>query len=315
MGKLLGVWHILRDAASAWSEHNAMRLAAAVAFYSILSLAPLLILSIAIAGMVLGEEAARGELDTQMRSLVGDVGADVMKVTLANAKDPGQGIVATILGSVTLLLGAAGVFGELHDALNVIWEVRPKKGGGIWRFIRTKFLSFGMVLSIGFLLLVSLVLSTALSFVGAYVAGLAPGVPTLMRIVGFLLSIVLIAGLFALLFRYLPDARIPWKYVWIGATVTALLFAIGKFAIGLYLAQAAVGSPFGAAGSLVVLVVWVYYSALIVFFGAELTQAEARAAGATVEPISTAERVPDAAKHVVDTKAAGDKSPAVASTK
>jgi len=267
-------------------------LAAAVAFYSILSLAPLLILAIAIAGMIFGEEAARGELVAQMKDLVGEEGANVIQATLANAKKPEQGIIATVIGSITLLLGASGVFGELHDALNVIWEVRPKKGGGLWRFIRAKFLSFGMVLSIGFLLLISLVLSTALSSLGTYAAGLAPGVPILMGVLSFAVSILLIAGLFALLYRYLPDARIPWKHIWFGAAITSLLFTLGKFAIGLYLAQAAVGSPFGAAGSLVVLVVWIYYSALIVFFGAELTQAHARAAGVTVEPIANAERIP-----------------------
>jgi membrane protein len=292
VGKLLSVWHLLRDSGSAWLDHNATRLAAAVAFYSILSLAPLVILSLAIAGMIFGEEAARGELDTQMRSLVGDAGADVLKETLAHAKKPEQGILATVMGAVTLLFGAAGVFGELHDALNVIWEVRPKKGRGIWGFLRDKFLSFGMVLSIGFLLLISLVLSTALAFLGKYTAGLAPGVPILMQALNFILSLLLIAGLFGLLFRYLPDARIPWRHVWFGAAVTAALFTLGKFAIGMYIAKAAVGSPFGAAGSLVVFVVWAYYSALIVFFGAELTQAHARAAGVTVEPISTAERVP-----------------------
>ncbi len=292
MGKLLSAWHLLRDSGMAWVDHNATRLAAAVAFYSILSLAPLLILSLAIAGMIFGEEAARGELDTQMRSLVGDSGADVLKETLAHAKKPNQGILATVIGAVTLLIGAAGVFGELHDALNVIWEVRPKQGGGLWRFMRTKFLSFGMVLTIGFLLLISLVLSTSLSYIGTSMTGLAPGVPILMGMLNFVLSLLLITGLFALIFRYVPDARVPWKHVWFGAAITSLLFTLGKFAIGLYIAQAAVGSPFGAAGSLVVLVVWVYYSALIVFFGAELTQAHARAAGVSVEPISTAERVP-----------------------
>ena len=292
MDRLKAVWQIVRDAGMEWMEHNATRLAAAVAFYSILSLAPLLILSISIAGMMFGEDAARGELDTQMRGLVGDSGADVMKETLANAQKPSHGIIATVIGSVMLLLGAAGVFGELRDALNVIWEVRPKKGGGIWQFVRSKFLSFGMVLTIGFLLLTSLVLSTALSYVGTYMTGLAPGVPVLMLIVAFLISLILITGLFAMLFRYLPDARIPWKHVWFGAVVTAVLFTLGKFGIGLYIAHASVGSTFGAAGSLVVLVVWVYYSALIVFFGAELTQAHARAAGDKVEPLANAERVP-----------------------
>lgn len=289
--KLREIWNLLRQAATAWLDHDATRLAAAVAFYSILSLAPILILSVAIAGFVFGEEAARGELLNQMRELVGDAGAEVIQTTLASAKKPGQGILATVIGSITLLIGAAGVFSELHDALNIVWEVKSKPGRGIWRFIRGKFLSIGMVLSIGFLLLISLVITTVISSVGGYLAGFAPGVPTLIEVLNFLVGMVLIAGLFALLFRYLPDARMPWRHVWLGATFTALLFSVGKFAIGIYLSQAAVGSPFGAAGSLVVLIVWVYYSALIVFFGAELTQAHAKRAGVVVEPLSTAIRI------------------------
>ena len=288
----LSIWKLFRDAAESWIDHNATRLAAAVAFYAILSVAPLLILSVAVAGLVFGEEAARGELMSQIRDLMGDEGAEVIQTALASAKKPSEGILATVIGAVTLLVGAAGVFGELHDALNVVWDVQPKPGRGVWGFLRDKFLSFGMVLSIGFLLLVSLVLSTALSGLSHYLSGVAPEVPVLMRVVNFLISLGLIAGLFALLFRYLPDARIPWRYVWLGAGLTALLFTLGKFLIGLYLAKVAVGSAFGAAGSLVVLVVWIYYSSLIVFFGAELTQVHARNAGVEVEPLPTAYRIP-----------------------
>ncbi len=291
MNRLLTVWKLVKQAGLSWIDHDATRLAAAVAFYSILSLAPLLILAVAIAGLVFSQDAARYELVQQMRGLVGEDGAKVIETALDNAKKPSEGILATVIGIATLLIGAAGVFGELHDAMNVVWEVKPIPGQGVWRFIRNKFLSFGMVLSIGFLLLVSLVLSTGLSAMGTYVVGLAPGVPFMMRILNFVVSLALVTGLFALLFRYLPDARIPWRHVWFGALVTALLFTLGKCLIGLYLSQAAVGSPFGAAGSLVVLVVWIYYSSLIIFFGAELTQAHAKEAGVEVQPLPTAERL------------------------
>ena len=292
MTRLKEIWKLIKRAGESWLDHNATRLAAAVAFYSILSLAPLLLLSVAIAGFIFGEEAARGELVDQMRDLVGDEGAKVIQDTLAKAKKTEHGIFATVVGSVTLLLGAAGVFGELHDAMNVVWEVKAKPGRGVWGFLRDKFLSFGMVLSIGFLLLVSLVLSTALSVVGKYFSGMTPGVPVFMEVLNFLVSIALITGLFALLFRYLPDARIPWRHLWPGAFTTAILFTLGKYLIGLYLAQAAVGSPFGTAGSLVVLIVWVYYSSLIIFFGAELTQVHAKTAGVEVQPLPSASRIP-----------------------
>ncbi len=292
MERLKWLVKLLRSAGESWLDNNATRLAAAVAFYSILSLAPLLILAVSIAGLAFGEEAARGELVGQMKNLVGEEGAKVIQTALVEANKPREGILATVLGVVTLLVGAAGVFGELHDAMNVVWEVKSKPGQGVWKFIREKFLSFGMVLSIGFMLLISLVLTTGLSSMGTYASGLAPGVPTLMRIVNFLVSMALVTGLFALLFRYLPDARMPWRFIWLGAFITALLFTLGKYLIGIYLSKAAVGSPFGAAGSLVVLVVWVYYSSLIVFFGAELTQASAKAAGIEVEPLPNATRIP-----------------------
>ena len=177
MMRLKDFWKLLKQSGESWLDHNATRLAAAVAFYSILSLAPLLLLSVAIAGLIFGEEAARGELVQQMRDLVGDEGAEVIQTTLAKAKKREQGIVATVIGAVTLLLGAAGVFGELHDAFNVVWEVKAKPGRGVWGFLRDKFLSFGMVLSIGFLLLVSLVLSTALSAAGTFFSGSIPSAP------------------------------------------------------------------------------------------------------------------------------------------
>ncbi len=292
MTALRNVWSLVRDAGKAWMADNATRLGAAVAFYSILSLAPLVVLAVSIAGLAFGDDAARQGMLQQSEQLMGKEGAQVVNTTLENAKKPEAGIFATVVGIVTLLIGASGVFGELHDAMNNIWGVREKSGRGILGLLRDKFLSFGMVLSIGFLLLVSLVLSTLLSAFGDYMSGLAPGVPVLMRIASFVVNLVVVTALFALLFRYLPDARAPWRGIWFGALTTAVLFTIGKYLIGLYLGQAAVGTPFGAAGSLVAMVVWVYYSALIVFFGVELTKVRLEQEHVAVEPLPNAERIP-----------------------
>lgn len=293
--RLKDAWTALREAATGWVDDNATRLSAALAFYTILSIAPLFVIAIAIAGMAFGEEAATGALTDQLRGLLGDAGAEVAKTTVEKADKPKAGTIATIIGIVTLLFGAAGVFGELQGALNTIWNVKLKPGVGIWAKVKQRFLSFGMVLVIGFLLLVSLVMTTALTAFGGYLEGQAPGVPTLMRLANFVLSFAVVAALFALIFKYLPDAQVAWKDVWFGALVTAALFTVGKYLIGLYLGTAGVGTPFGAAGSMVAFVVWVYYSGLIVFFGAELTQVAAKRAGREIKPAENAE--PADAKH------------------
>lgn len=288
---------ILKEAATGWMDVNATRLSAALAFYTILSLAPLLVIVTAIAGAVFDDDVAARQLQDQMRGLVGEAGAEVAKTTIENAKKPTSGILAAVIGIGTLLFGASGVFGELQGALNTVWRVKPKPGRGIWGTIRTRFLSFGMVLVIGFLLLVSLVVTTALSAAGKYVEGLLPGVPVLLMVANFVLSYAVITVLFALIFKYLPDAKITWRDVWFGALVTAGLFTLGKYLIGLYLAQAAPGSAFGAAGSVVAFVVWVYYSGLIVFFGAELTRVTAEHAGRQIKPDEDAVRADEPAEY------------------
>ena len=233
------VWTILREAASEWMEDNATRLSAALAFYTILSVAPLLVIVTAIAGLVLGDEAASGRLTEEIRGFVGDAGAEVVKTTIEHADRPKSGLLASIIGIVTLLFGASGVFGELQAAMNIVWNVKPKPGRGIWATVKDRFLSFGMVLVVGFLLLVSLVITTAMSAVGDYLGGLLPGIPTLMHIANFVLSFAVVTILFALIFKFLPDARIAWRNVWFGALVTAALFTLGKYLIGLYLGKAA----------------------------------------------------------------------------
>jgi membrane protein len=283
------IWTIVREAAAEWVTDNAARLSAALAFYTILSLAPLLVIVTAVVALAFGDEAASGQLQEQVRGLAGDAGADVLKTTAAHADKPKTGTFAAIVGVVTLLFGASGVFGELQGALNTIWNVKPKSGRGIWGTVRDRFLSFGMVLVVGFLLLVSLVITTTLSAAGGSLNGLMPGVPVVMHVLNFIISFAVVAVLFALIFKFLPDAKIAWRDVWFGAVVTAALFTVGKYGIGVYLAQAAPGSAFGAAGSVVAFVIWVYYSGLIAFFGAELTQVTARHAGRQIVPTEHAE--------------------------
>jgi membrane protein len=271
-----------------WNEDKAPRLAAALSYYTIFSLAPLLIIVISIAGLVFGQDAARGEVIAQVSSFMGEEGAEAISGLLEASNRPTTGTIAAIIGFVTLLFGAAGVFSQLKDALNTIWEVAPKPNQGVWGFIRGNLLSFSMVLGIGFLLLVSLLISTVISAAGKFLGGDAIEGSIIWGIVNFLIQGLITFGLFALIFRELPDAEITWRDVFLGAAFTALLFAIGRFAISFYLAQTATGSTFGAAGSLVVILVWVYLSAQILFFGAEFTQVYARRYGSRIRPAANA---------------------------
>ena len=270
---------IVKDAGTGWVDHKATRLAAAVAFYTLLSLAPLLVIAVSVAGFAFGNEAARGGLDRQMRELLGDSGADVLKTALQNADKPKSGALATVIGLVSLLFGASGVFGELQDSMNTVWEVKPKAGRGIRGLVTDRFLSFGMVLVVGFLLLVSLALSALVAGFSGYFERVLPGAPWVPQVANFVVGFFVVTLLFALLFKFLPDVRVGWPEVVFGAAVTSLLFSAGRLLIGLYLGKTGVGSPFGAAGSVVALVAWVYYSSLILFFGVELTRAFARRMG------------------------------------
>jgi membrane protein len=254
-----------------WSDDNAPRLGAALAFYTILSISPLVILVIALASLVFDRSSAQSQLLSQVQSLMGPEGKEAVQSMLAHGQKTSSGILSTVIGSLTLIFGASGVFGELRSALNTIWETESKTNSGIWGMIRERFVSFGMVISVGFVLIVSLVASTALGAISKFFGGLLP-VPHVVQVVlNFSVSFVGIAVLFGLILKYVPEAEVDWRDVRIGAVATALLFAIGKSLLGLYLGKAAPGSAYGAAGSLVVLVVWVYYSAQIFFFGAEFT--------------------------------------------
>ena len=272
-----------------WLDDQAPMLGAALAYYTVFSLAPLLIISIAMAGLVFGAEAAQGQIFDQLRGLLGDAGGKAMEEIVQSASaEPKTGVVATVIGFVTLLFGASGVFGQLQASLNIIWGVQPKPGRGILGIIRDRILSFGFILVVGFLLLVSLLLTAAIAFVGKQFEAMIPGMEALIQLLNSILSLAVITLLFAMMFKILPDANIAWRDVWIGAFITALLFTIGKFALGFYLGRSGVASSYGAAGSLIVLLIWVYYSSQIVFFGAEFAQVYANRFGSHVTPSSNA---------------------------
>jgi membrane protein len=289
------LWQVAKESAKDWSDDDAATLAAALAYYALLSLAPLLVISISIAGWFLGPEAARGRVAGELGAIVGAQATAGVQAVVASAQEPKRGVIGAAVGVVTLFVGASGVFGQLQTSLNTIWEVKPKPNRGLLGQLKDRFFSFTMVLGVAFLLLVSLVLSSMLSALGSLLAGSLPGGALLWQIINFAFSFGVITLLFALIFKVIPDVKVGWRDVWLGAAVTALLFAIGKQLLGLYLGKAAVGSAYGAAGSIVALVVWVYYAAQILFMGAEFTQARARQRGASIEPAANAERVDDAA--------------------
>ncbi len=289
--KLKSIWPLLKETYSEWSADKASRLAAALAYYTIFSIAPLLVITIAIVGLFFGQEAARGGIDQQIRGLVGDQGASAIQEMIANAGKQSSGILATVFGVIALLFGATGVFSELHGALNTIWEVEEKPRSGVVSYVRDRFLSLTMVLGIGFLLLVSLALSAALASMGSFFHTILPGTQALAHGVNFIVSIGIVTLLFAMMYKFLPDVKIAWRDVWIGAALTAFLFAIGKFLIGFYLGTSSMASAYGAAGALVLVLVWVYYSAQIFFLGAEFTQVYARRYGSRIEPAEDAVRV------------------------
>ena len=269
-------WILLRNSFIEWLEDKAPRLGAALAYYTAFSLSPLLVIVIAIAGLVFGQEAAEGQIIAQMQGLIGHDGAQAIAGMVQNARKPSSGIIATVVGLATLLIGATGVFGELRDALNTIWEVQPRPGRGLTGLIKDRFLSFTMVVGVGFLLLVSLSVSAGLAAMGRFLGSMLPGLVILSQIINFVVSFSVIGMLFALIYRYLPDLKIPWHDVWIGAALTAGLFEIGKFLIGFYLGNSSISSAYGAASSLAIILVWIYYSAQIFLLGAEFTHVYAK---------------------------------------
>jgi len=270
------VWGLLKETVSEWNKDKASRLAAALAYYTVFSLAPLLIIVIAIASSVFGEEAAKGEIVGQIQGLVGTDGAQFIETAIENANKPTTGTTASIISLVILLFGASSVFAQLQDTLNTIWSVPPKPGLGVIKLIQSRFLSFTMVLGIGFLLLVSLVFSAALTALFKFLGNLIPGIHLWWEMANLIFSFVVITLLFALIYKVLPDVKIAWSNVWVGAAITSLLFSIGKSVFGIYLGNSSFTSTYGAAGSPIIILAWVYYSAQILFLGAEFTKVYTR---------------------------------------
>jgi membrane protein len=255
-----------------WSDDNALRMGAALAYYTLFSLAPLLVIAIAIAGVVFGAQAVQGQVTGQIQGLIGEDSAKAIQTMIQSAHKPTHSAIAAVIGALLLLVGASGVFTEMQDALNSIWHVNLDKNKGTWNFLKSHFLSMGMVLGIGFLLLVSLLLSTVLALVAKYLQGVLPISPILLHAIDLLCSLLFITVLFAMIFKWLPDAEIAWNDVWVGAGITSLLFTVGKFVIGFYIGKSVLASAYGPAGSLVIVVAWLYYAALLLYFGAEFTR-------------------------------------------
>jgi membrane protein len=287
-----GIVALFKNTADEWIKDKCPKLGAALAYFTVFSLAPLVLVLLAVFGLIFGSgELARQKITDQLQYLIDPSGIKVIQDIAASASKPQAGIVATTVGIVVALFGASGVFGELQDALNTIWSVKPKPGTGLLGFIRTRFLSFAMVAGVCFLLLVSLTVESVLRALNDYLKNVMPGGHVLAFALFLLFDLAVITLLFAMIFRYLPDAKVAWRDVWIGAALTAVFFAAGKFALGLYLGSGAAGSAYGAASSLITLLLWIYYAAQILLFGAEFTQVYANTYDAHIEPQEHAVKV------------------------
>ena len=282
---------LLKNTASEWIEDKCPQLGAALAYFTVFSLAPLVLVLLAVFGFFYGNDQAREKITEQLQYFVDPSGLKVIKDISASTAKPASGFLATTIGLVVGLFGASGVFGQLQEALNTIWGVKPKPGAGPWGFIRARFLSFAMVGGVCFLLLASLTIESLLHGLGNYINNVLPGGHFLALTVFFCFDLGIIILLFAMIFRFLPDAKIAWRDVWLGSSLTAILFVIGKFVLGLYLGSGAAGSAYGAASSLITLLLWIYYSTQILLFGAEFTQVYANTYGSKVEPEAHAVRV------------------------
>jgi membrane protein len=275
--KIIKLWKFIVRVFDQWIDDKCPKLGAALSFYTIFSLSPLLLVAVFIAGAIFGEDAASGEIVSQIEDLVGKEGAIIIQTALKNSRYSADGIQAMIISAITLLIGSTIVFIELQDSLNVIWKVKPKSGRGFFQIIKglliDRFQSFAMVIGIGFLLLVSLIISAILAALNRYLSDTFLSLPLyIFDVTDIIISLAVIFILFMLIFKVLPDVRIKWKDVWVGAMVTSVLFVLGKFLIGLYLGSSTLSSAYGAAGSLVILLLWIYYSAQILFLGAEFTK-------------------------------------------
>lgn len=304
---------LAKKSVQAWLDDYAPSMGASIAFYTVFSLAPLVLIVIGIAGLFWGEDAVRGELTRQIGGMVGDNGAAAIEgVVRSSAEEPEQGMAATVASIVILAVGATTVFAELQSALDRIWEVPERdRKTGIWKLLRSRLLSFGLVLSLAFLLLVSLVVSTVLSALGGWLGGLLPGWELILQVLNMVVSFGILVLLFALIYKFMPQADVAWRDVWTGAFVTALLFEIGKLVIGLYVGRSTVASSYAAAGSLVVVLIWVYYAAQVFLLGAEFTWVYANEHGSRAGQKQMAEKrskvVRDPAHRSIDQGASDEK--------
>lgn len=274
---VLVMWTILKTAAENWSAHKDSRLGAALAYYSVFSLGPVIVIAIAVAGFFYGRDAVSGEVANSIKGMLGDTGASAVQAMLADAGRPRQGLIATATGVGLVLFAALGVVVQLKDALNTVWEVKPAATDGVWQFIRSYIVSLAGILSLGFLLLVSLVISALLAAVGGYANMIAP--EWALHAISIGVSFAVISLLFAMMFKWLPDIDLDWYDVWLGAILTAALFELGKFGIAYYIGKQGLESTYGAAASIIVVLVWVYYSSQIILIGAEITHAFAKTQG------------------------------------
>jgi membrane protein len=286
----VGLPRIFKESLWAWWNDNALRLGASLSFYTLFAIAPVLLVAILIAGLVLGTTTVHAELVSQMQGLVGRDGAQAVQALLEGASRRQSGVFATIVGSITFMLAATGAFLELQAALNAIWRVAPNPDANLRAYVFARLRSFGIVVAIGFLLMVSLVVSAALAAANTWLEGRAPGWPLLWQAVDVAVSFLVTTALFALLFRFLPDVKLEWRHVATGSVVTAVLFSAGKYLIGLYLGQSTIASSYGAAASVMLLLLWVYYSSQILLFGAEFTRIYSLGAGERPKPEEFAKR-------------------------
>ena len=282
-------WTLIKASVSSWLDDYAPSMGAALSYYTVFSLAPLLLIVVSVAGLVFGEDAVRGELFAQLQGLMGADAAKAIQDLLASVNKPAHGIVGTLVGVALLVFGATTVFGELQDALDRIWRAPARKKGGLWSLLRARLLSFGMILGLAFLLMVSLVLGAAIAALGKWWGPAFGGWETLLQIVNLVVGFGLTTVVFAMIYKMMPRVKVQWHDVWLGALVTSLLFTVGKFLIGLYIGKSGVASGFGAAGSLIVVFIWVYYSAQIFLLGAEFTWVYAKTLGSLRGPEGVAE--------------------------
>jgi len=275
------IWRLLKETVDEWQQDKVDRMAAALAYYTLFSIAPLLVIAVAVAGAVFGQEAARGEVVTQIQGLLGKAGAEVVQTALANTQNPqaGNGIVPTVISTLVLIFGASGVFVQLQDSLNAVWNVEVSSKAGVKAVVRKRIFSFAMVITIGFILMISLVVSAGLAAFSTFTNQLFPVLASVWRLLNLVISLGTFTFLFALIYKYIPDIKIAWRDVLVGAAFTSVLFSIGKELLGLYLGNGAFGSTYGAAGSLVTVLAWIYYSVQIMLFGAEFTQVYTRKYG------------------------------------